>query len=82
MLNQGVAQIPLRLKICCRETCWFESDLGHQGGWQSMTPPALDLSSLRAAVASFEDSLDIVGDAAWFDAQSPRVRNTLTAGVI
>ena len=47
-----------------------------------MTPPALDLGALRAAIASFEDSLDVVGDAAWFGAQSPRVRNTLMAGVI
>ena len=47
-----------------------------------MTAPALDLSALRSAVASFEDSLDVVGDAAWFDAQSPRVQNTLMAGAI
>jgi len=47
-----------------------------------MTPPTLDLSALRAAIASFEDSLDVVGDAAWFGAQSPRVQNTLMAGVI
>jgi nucleotidyltransferase substrate binding protein (TIGR01987 family) len=44
--------------------------------------PALDLGALRAAVASFEDSLDVVGNADWFDAQSPRVQNTLMAGVI
>jgi len=43
-----------------------------------MTPPTLDLSALRAAIASFEDSLDV----AWFGAQSPRVQNTLMAGVI
>jgi len=47
-----------------------------------MTAPALDLSALSSAVASFEDSLDVVGDTAWFDAQSPRVQNTLMAGVI
>jgi len=47
-----------------------------------MTPPTLDLSGLRAAIASFEDSLDVVGDAAWFSAQSARVQNTLMAGVI
>ena len=47
-----------------------------------MTAPPRDLSSLRAVLASFEDSLDVVGDAAWFGAQSPRVRNTLMAGVI
>ena len=47
-----------------------------------MTSPPLDLSALRAALASFEDSLDVVGDAAWFGAQSPRVQNTLMAGVI
>jgi nucleotidyltransferase substrate binding protein (TIGR01987 family) len=47
-----------------------------------MTAPTLDLGALRAAIASFEDALDVVGDAAWFGAQSPRVRNTLMAGVI
>jgi nucleotidyltransferase substrate binding protein (TIGR01987 family) len=48
-----------------------------------MTSPGLDLSALRSALASFEDSLDVVvGDAAWFGAQSPRVQNTLMAGVI
>jgi len=47
-----------------------------------MTSPILDLTALRAALASFEDSLDVVGDAAWFGAQSPPVRNTLMAGVI
>jgi len=47
-----------------------------------MTEPTLDLSALRAAIASFEDSLDVVEDAGWFGAQSPRVQNTLMAGVI
>ena len=47
-----------------------------------MTPPTLDLTALRAAIASFGDSLDVVGDAAWFAAQAPRVQNTLIAGVI
>ena len=47
-----------------------------------MTAPTLDLGALRAAVASFEDSLDVVGDEAWFGGQSPKVRNTLMAGVI
>lgn len=47
-----------------------------------MTTPTLDLGALSAAVASFEDSLDVVGDQAWFGAQSPRVQNTLMAGVI
>jgi nucleotidyltransferase substrate binding protein (TIGR01987 family) len=47
-----------------------------------MTSQTLDLGALRAAIASFEDSLDVVGDAAWFGAQSKRVQNTLMAGVI
>ena len=47
-----------------------------------MTSPALDLAALRTVIASFEDSLDVVADAAWFGAQSPRVQNTLMAGVI
>jgi nucleotidyltransferase substrate binding protein (TIGR01987 family) len=47
-----------------------------------MTKPALDLSALRGAIASLEDGLDVVGDATWFKAQSPKVQNTLIAGVI
>jgi endonuclease YncB( thermonuclease family) len=47
-----------------------------------VTAPTLDLGALRSAIASFEDALDVVGDAAWFGAQSARARNTLMAGVI
>lgn len=42
----------------------------------------LDLTPLRNSIASLEAGLDIVNDAAWFDQQSPKVRNTLLAGVI
>lgn len=42
----------------------------------------LDLSSLRNAIDSFTQSLEIVGNEAWFSAQTIAVRNTLTAGVI
>ena len=42
----------------------------------------LDLSSLRNAVNSLFQSLEIVGNEAWFSAQTIVVRNTLTAGVI
>jgi nucleotidyltransferase substrate binding protein (TIGR01987 family) len=47
-----------------------------------MTKPSLDLTALRDAIASLEDSLEVVGDEAWFTAQSAKVRNTLLAGVI
>lgn len=42
----------------------------------------LDLSSLRAALAAFAESLEVVGDSAWYDQQSAKVQNTLLAGVI
>lgn len=42
----------------------------------------LDLSSLRDAVASLLQSLAVVSDNDWFDAQSCAVQNTLIAGVI
>lgn len=47
-----------------------------------MTHPELDLSPLRQALSSLEDGLDVVRDAAWFNQQSEKVRNTLIAGVI
>jgi len=47
-----------------------------------MTSPTLDLRTLRAAIASFENALDVVGDTSWFGAQSPRIQATLLAGVI
>ena len=46
-----------------------------------MTPP-LDLGALRHAVRSLEDSQDVVGDSKWFDQQSDKIQNTLTAGVM
>ncbi|PPT28381.1 hypothetical protein XarbCFBP7614_08380 [Xanthomonas arboricola] len=42
----------------------------------------LDLTALRDAVSSLEDSLGVVSDSAWFDQQSKQVKNTLVAGVI
>jgi len=42
----------------------------------------LDLSALRGAITSLEDGLAVVADSAWFDKQTPVVRNTLIAGVI
>ncbi|RFF36863.1 hypothetical protein DZD52_19860 [Xanthomonas nasturtii] len=42
----------------------------------------LDLTALRNAVSSLEDSLDVVSDSTWFDQQSKQVKNTLVAGVI
>jgi nucleotidyltransferase substrate binding protein (TIGR01987 family) len=47
-----------------------------------LAEPHLDLSALRNAVASLEGALAIVGDTAWFSAQSQTVQNTLIAGVI
>lgn len=47
-----------------------------------MTTPTLDLTSLRNALASLDDALGVVGDESWFAAQSPKVRNTLMAGVV
>ncbi|WP_234346919.1 MULTISPECIES: nucleotidyltransferase substrate binding protein [Xanthomonas] len=42
----------------------------------------LDLTALRNAVSSLEDSLGVVSDSAWFNQQSKQVKNTLVAGVI
>jgi len=42
----------------------------------------LDISSLRGAVGSLEDGLEVVSDAQWFRTQSAKVQNTLIAGVI
>jgi nucleotidyltransferase substrate binding protein (TIGR01987 family) len=47
-----------------------------------MTEPRLDLSSLRHAIRSLEDGLDVVSDSGWFEQQSDKVQNTLMAGVI
>jgi nucleotidyltransferase substrate binding protein (TIGR01987 family) len=45
-------------------------------------PFPLDLSPLRQALTSLEDSLRVVADEAWLQNQSAAVRNTLFAGVI
>ena len=42
----------------------------------------LDLGSLRSAITSLEESIAVVGDTAWFAAQTRAVQNTLLAGVI
>lgn len=47
-----------------------------------MNTPSLDLSSLRQALSSLEDSLDVVRDTEWFLQQTDKVRHTLIAGVI
>jgi nucleotidyltransferase substrate binding protein (TIGR01987 family) len=47
-----------------------------------MNESTLDLSALHRALASLEDSLEVVSDSAWFNEQSPKVQNTLIAGVI
>ena len=43
---------------------------------------ALDLTALRSAIGSLDDGLAVVSDSVWFNAQDPKVRNTLVAGVI
>ena len=47
-----------------------------------MSENKLDLSSLRDAVASLIDSVDVVSNDQWFGQQSSQVKNTLLAGVI
>lgn len=42
----------------------------------------LDLSALRSAIQSLDDGLSVVSDAAWFNQQNDKVRQTLIAGVI
>lgn len=42
----------------------------------------LDLTALRSAITSLDDGLAVVSDAAWFNGQDAKVRNTLVAGVI
>lgn len=49
---------------------------------RGVTDSRLDLSSLRNAVASLEDSLDVVSDDSWFNQQSAKLQNTLIAGII
>ena len=43
---------------------------------------SLDLTPLRNAIVSLREGAAVVGDAAWFAAQTSAVQNTLTAGVI
>ena len=43
---------------------------------------SLDLSALRSAIQSLDDGLSVVSDAAWFNQQNDKVRQTLIAGVI
>jgi nucleotidyltransferase substrate binding protein (TIGR01987 family) len=47
-----------------------------------MSGVALDLGSLRDAVQSLSDALEVVGNPTWFAAQDAKVRNTLIAGVV
>ncbi len=47
-----------------------------------MNNPTLDLTSLRQALSSLEDGLEVVRDTDWFNRQNEKVRNTLIAGVI
>lgn len=47
-----------------------------------MNSPTLDLTSLRQALSSLEDGLEVVRDTGWFSRQNEKVRNTLIAGVI
>lgn len=42
----------------------------------------LDLTPLRDAVQSLQDGIEVVSDEGWFNAQNPKVQNTLIAGVI
>ena len=58
-----------------------------QSGHLHRKPPMnhtfpLDLSALQRALASLEDGLEVVSDSDWFNQQSPKVQNTLVAGVI
>jgi nucleotidyltransferase substrate binding protein (TIGR01987 family) len=47
-----------------------------------MNEPALDLGSLRKALASLEGAIEIVSNTAWFDRQPANLQNTLIAGVV
>ena len=47
-----------------------------------MNNPTLDLTSLRQALSSLEDGLEVVRDTDLFNRQNEKVRNTLIAGVI
>ena len=49
---------------------------------EKMMTEKLDLSSLRDAIDSLLQGLEVVGDETWFCAQSGAVQNTLIAGVI
>ena len=43
---------------------------------------SLDLSALHSAIQSLDDGLSVVSDAAWFNQQNDKFRQTLIAGVI
>ena len=47
-----------------------------------MSEFVLDLKSLRDAIKSLEESLEVVEAPNWFELQLPRVQNTILAGVI
>ena len=47
-----------------------------------MAEARLDLSSLREALRSLADGLEVVSDSEWFSQQSSKVQNTLIGGVI
>jgi nucleotidyltransferase substrate binding protein (TIGR01987 family) len=42
----------------------------------------LDFKPLADAIGALGDALDVLGDAAWFDAQPRRVRTTLISGAV
>lgn len=47
-----------------------------------MSAKSLDLGALQNAISSLEDSLGVVSDTGWFNAQTLPVQNTLVSGVI
>ena len=47
-----------------------------------MSVKSLDLGALQNAISSLEDSLGVVSDTGWFNAQTLPVQNTLVSGVI
>ena len=58
----AVRGIAFRGKTCAQRGILAASPRRH--GRNLMNTPTLDLTALRAAIASFEDSLDVVGDEA------------------
>ncbi len=45
-------------------------------------PESIDFSSLKKAIHSLQEGIDVVSDTDWFYGQSAPVQNTLIAGVI